>query len=136
MRTFRVTVNGEAYEVTVEEVGPGQEEATRLAAPPGPAPVAKAEPARSAQVPAPSSASRRPSLAPGVQHVLAPLPGAILTVRVKEGEAVAEGQVLCLLEAMKMENEVVAPVAGVVREVHVTPGQSVAGGDVLFGLQA
>jgi biotin carboxyl carrier protein len=68
--------------------------------------------------------------------VRAPLPGAILDVRVAPGQKVEEGQVLFLLEAMKMENEVVAPIAGVVQEVRVAAGQTVELGELLCLVEA
>ncbi|MDI6905457.1 MAG: biotin/lipoyl-binding protein [Candidatus Bathyarchaeia archaeon] len=64
--------------------------------------------------------------------VTAPMTGKILSVMVKKGDQVKAGQVLCILEAMKMENEIAAPKAGVVREVYASDGSSVSEGEVLF----
>jgi biotin carboxyl carrier protein len=64
--------------------------------------------------------------------VTAPMTGKILSVRVKKGEQVKAGQVLCVLEAMKMENEIATPKAGTVREVYVSDGSSVSEGEPLF----
>ncbi len=63
---------------------------------------------------------------------MAPMAGKIVSVRVKKGDAVKMGAVLCVLEAMKMENEIGAPRAGAVQEVNVAEGSSVSEGDVLF----
>jgi biotin carboxyl carrier protein len=126
-----VTVDGTAYDVTVEEADDGAAAPVPEAARP-----AAAAP-RHAQVAVPA----RPAAAEARRHetgqleVTAPLPGAVLAVRVGVGDSVVEGQVLCLLEAMKMENEIVAPGAGTVREVAVQAGQSVAAGEVLLRIE-
>ena len=115
MKKYNVNVNGTMYEVTVEEVVGG---AAPVAAAPAPvaAPVA---------APAPAAAPA------GGESVTSPMPGNILSVNVNVGDTVAEGQVLMILEAMKMENEIVAPEAGVVANVAVAQGASVNTGDVL-----
>lgn len=64
-----------------------------------------------------------------------PMPGKIVTVAVNEGDEVKAGQVLVILEAMKMQNEIAAPAAGTVKKVHVKPGQNVEGKDVLIELE-
>lgn len=64
--------------------------------------------------------------------VTAPMTGKILSIKVKKGDAVKAGQVLCVLEAMKMENEIAAPFAGTIREVYVSEGSSVSEGEPLF----
>ena len=80
-------------------------------------------------------AAAAPKAAPaGGQSVAAPMPGTILAVNVKPGQAVKKGDVLIMLEAMKMENEIMAPVDGTVGAVNVTKGQSVQSGDVLLTL--
>lgn len=68
-------------------------------------------------------------------RVKPPMPGKIVTVAVNEGDEVKAGQVLLILEAMKMQNEIVAPSAGSVKKVHVKPGQNVEGKDVLIELE-
>ena len=128
MRRFNVTVNGVSYDVVVEEVA-----ADAVAPAPVAAPVApKAAPA------APKAAPAAPKAAPagnaGAIAVKAPMPGTIMKVNVAVGDAVKKGDVLCVLEAMKMENDISAPQDGVVASVNVQKGVSVQGEDVLVTL--
>ena len=131
MRKFNITVNGTAYEVEVEEIG-GAPSAAPAAAPAAPAPApsvqAAAPKAAPAQTPAPAAAPA------GGTNVQAPMPGTILSVKVNVGDTVSEGQVLCILEAMKMENEIMAPKAGKVVSVSVSQGSSVNSGDALVSI--
>ena len=123
MRKFAITVNGVAYEVEVEEIGG----APVFAAAPVAAPVAAA--------PAPVAAA--PAAAPaaaGKETVKAPMPGTINAVKVSNGQAVKKGDVLVVLEAMKMENEIMAPCDGTVASVNVSQGATVNTGDVLVSL--
>lgn len=120
MKTYTITVNGNVYDVTVEE-GAG------VAA----APVAQA-PAAKAAAPAPKPAA--PAGPQGGVKVSAPMPGKILAVKAAVGAAVKKGDVLLILEAMKMENEVVAPQDGTVASVNVSEGAMVESGDVLATL--
>ena len=122
MRRFNVTVNGVSYDVVVEEVGA---EAQAPAAAPAQAPAApKAAPAVKAFPAAPQ----------GAVAVKAPMPGTIMKVNVTAGQAVKKGDVLCVLEAMKMENDISAPQDGVVASVNVQKGASVQGEEVLVTL--
>ena len=133
MRTFQVTVNGTAYQVQVEEVAAG---AAPQAAPAAP-PVAQAAPAPvAAPAPAPQAAPA-PAAAPvaGGEEVKCPMPGTVLDIRVSAGQAVKKGDVLCILEAMKMENEIMAPRDATVAQVVTSKGSSVNAGDVLLVLQ-
>lgn len=118
MKRFNITVNGKAYDVAVEEVGAGSA--------PAAAPAQTAAPA-AAPVPAAAPA--------GGTAVKAPMPGNILEVKVNPGDTVAEGQVLMVLEAMKMENDIVAPKAGTVASVNVKKGDSVNRDDLLASIQ-
>ncbi|WP_026476989.1 biotin/lipoyl-containing protein [Alkaliphilus transvaalensis] len=133
MKKFNITVNGVSYEVEVEEVKDGVVSAPRAAAP-APKPAAPAAPKAAAPKAAP--AAKPAAAAPaGATSIEAPMPGNIWKVIAKEGQAVKEGDVLIILEAMKMENEIVAPADGVVATIHVAEGASVNGGDVLVSLK-
>ena len=120
MRKFNITVNGVAYEVEVEEVAAGSA---------APAPAAAAPKAAPAAPKAAPAAAKAP-VAAGTQ-VKAPMPGTILDVKVSQGASVKKGDVLMVLEAMKMENEILAPQDGTVAQVGVSKGASVNSGDVL-----
>ena len=120
MKNYIVTVNGVSYEVSVEEVEEGQ------AAAPAVAPV-KAAPVK---VEAPAKKAKA-SGAAGSVKVSAPMPGKIIAVKKDAGAAVKKGEVILVLEAMKMENEIVAPQDGTVASVNVGAGDAVEAGDVL-----
>ena len=110
MKKYRVNVNGTVYEVELEEI-------------------TGAAPAAAAPVAAPAAA---PAVAPaGGEKVCAPMPGTILSVNVSNGSAVKKGDVLMILEAMKMENEIMAPCDGTVTSVSVTKGAAVESGALL-----
>lgn len=113
---LRITIDGHTYEATVEDLGAA-----------GPA-VAAAPPAAAA-APLAAPAAPAPGAAPG--EIRAPLPGVVTEVRCRVGQAVAAGQVLVVLEAMKMDNEIGSPRAGTVRELRVGRGDSVEPGQVL-----
>ena len=113
MKKYRVNVNGIAYEVEIEEIT--QEAAAAKAA--SPAPAATSVPAA--------------SVSAGGEKVSAPMPGNILSVKVKEGDVVKAGSVLMILEAMKMENEIMAPCDGKISQVAVSAGQTVETGALL-----
>ena len=122
MRKFNITVNGVAYEVEVEEVAAGEASAPVAAAP-------KAAPKAAAPAAKPAAAPKAAPVANGTK-VNAPMPGTILDVKVAQGQAVKKGDVLLILEAMKMENEILAPQDGTVAQVNVSKGASVNSGDV------
>lgn len=123
--TYKITLNGRTYEVEVaagkamllseyEAVAP----AAPMAAPVTVSPEAAATPA--------------PAITGSGEAITAPMPGTILKVNVIQGQAIEEGEVLCILEAMKMENEITAPKAGTVAQVIATMGSSVDTGAPLF----
>lgn len=123
MKNYRITVNGTSYDVSVEELAAG---VTPVAAPvAAPAPVAAAP----AAAPAPAK-----SAGAGSVKVVSPMPGKILDVKAKVGDSVKKGQVMLILEAMKMENEVVAPEDGTVASIDVAAGAAVEAGDTLATL--
>ena len=118
MKKYRVNVNGTDYEITLEEVTGA--EASKPSAPVAqPAPAAAPAPA---EAPAAPAATAAPA---GGEQILSPMPGNILNVNVKVGDAVKKGQVLLILEAMKMENEIMAPKDGTVTQVLVAKGATV-----------
>ena len=110
MKAYRVNVNGNVYEITLEVIDKAD-----IKAPAAPAPAA---------APAPV----------GAQTINAPMPGTILKVNVSNGQAVKKGDVLMILEAMKMENEILAPCDATVSSVNVSAGQSVDSGATLCSL--
>ena len=113
MKKYRVNVNGTVYEVELEEM---------TGAPSAPA--------------APAAAPAAPAAAPaaGGEKVTSPMPGTILSVNVAAGDAVKRGQVLMILEAMKMENEIMCPCDGTVTSVSVTKGTAVESGTLLCAI--
>ena len=123
MKYYNITVNGVAYSVSVEETAAG---AAPVAAAPA-APKAPAAPAAAPKAAAPAGAA-------GAVSVKAPMPGNILDVKVAAGASVKAGDVLVILEAMKMENEIVAPQNGTVASINVNKGDTVNSGDVLVSM--
>ena len=124
MKQYTITVNGVAYDVTVEEKNGGVGSAPKA--------VEKSAPAAAAPVAsAPQAAAKEGNVA-----VSAPMPGKILAVKAKEGDSVKAGDVLLVLEAMKMENDIVAPQDGVVASINVKVGDSVESGAKLASLNA
>lgn len=129
MKKFNITVNGKSYEVDVEEIGgntapaPVRRQESAPVASPSVAPAAAPAP-KAAPAPAPAAIS-------GGETINSPMPGTILDIKVNVGDAVSNGTVLVILEAMKMENEIMAPSAGKVLSINVTKGASVNSGDVL-----
>ena len=121
MKNYTITVNGNVYDVTVEE-GTGTGAATQAAAP-----VKKTAPKAAPKAAAPVGAQ-------GAVKVNAPMPGKILKVNATAGAAVKKGDVLVVLEAMKMENEICAPQDGTIATVECAAGDSVESGKVLVSL--
>ena len=116
MKKYRVTVNGTAYEIELEELT-------------GAAPAPAAATAAPAPAPAPAAAPA------GGEQVTSPMPGTILSINVAAGDTVKRGQVLMVLEAMKMENEIMSPADGTVISVSVSSGSAVESGTLLCVIQ-
>lgn len=131
---YKVTLNGKIYEVEVEK-GEAMVKAEYEAALPTAAPATPAAPA--APVPAAPAAPAAPAPAAqaGANTVPSPLPGNINAVNFSVGQAVKAGDVVIILEAMKMENEIVAPKAGTLTKLHVQKGAVVNTGDPLFDVE-
>ena len=131
---YKVTLNGRTYEVEVEK---GQamltDEYEAYAPAPAAAPVAAAPAAPAAPAAAPA-APAAPAVTAAGETVSAPMPGAILRVEVSQGQAVKSGQLLLVMEAMKMENEILAPRDGTVAQVLVQKGTAVDTGAPLLVL--
>ena len=124
MKKYNITVNGTTYEVVVEEAG-------EVSA----APVYSAPAAPVAAAPSPVASAAPKAAGPaGATAVKAPMPGNIIKVNVKPGDSVKKGDVLCVLEAMKMENDIMAPADGTVATVDASAGQSVQTDAVLVTL--
>lgn len=124
MKKYNITVNGNTYEVYVEEADGA------FTAPVASAPVAAPTAAPAAKAAAPKAAAT-PA---GANKVTAPMPGTILQVKVSQGQSVKKGDVICVLEAMKMENDIPAPCDGVIASINVQKGASVNAGDVLASI--
>ncbi|HBH94427.1 MAG TPA: acetyl-CoA carboxylase biotin carboxyl carrier protein subunit [Ruminococcaceae bacterium] len=121
MKRYNITVNGTAYDVTVEETEGG--------APAAPAAV-------KAAAPKPAAAPKAAAGTAGNVKISAPMPGTIVEVKAKVGDTVKNGTVIAVLEAMKMENDVVADRDGTIASINVSKGESVSTGSVIATLNA
>ncbi len=121
MKRYTITVNGTPYDVTVDEAGAS----APVAAPAAPA----AKPAAPAPAVKPAVSGDEGSI-----KVEAPMPGTILDVKTSVGASVKSGDVLCILEAMKMENDIVAPADGTVASIAANKGDSVEAGQIIVTL--
>lgn len=128
IKKYNITVNGKSYEVEVEEVGVSPSQNTKSQE------VAKAPPVAQPKVSKAPQQTSTPAPSVGNNIVNAPMPGTIFEIKVNVGEQVKKGDVLLILEAMKMENEIMAPNDGVVSHIHVSKGSSVSSGDALITL--
>lgn len=135
MKRYSVTVNGTVYDVVVEEVDANGVVSAPVVSAPVAAPVAA--PVQAAPV---APAAQKPVAKPvatgstGATQVTSPMPGTILDVKVSVGQSVKKGDVICVLEAMKMENDIPAPADGVIASINVQKGASVAANDLLASL--
>lgn len=128
MKRYNITVNGRAYDVVVED-------ADGSSAPVAAAPAPQAAPAATpAPAPEPAQAEAPAPSAEGAIKVESPMPGTIMDVKVAVGDTVKDGQVLLILEAMKMENDIVSPGDGVVASINVKQGDSVSANDLLISI--
>ena len=127
MKKYNVTVNGVTYEVVVEEAG-------EVAVAPAPQAPQTAAPAAPKAAPAPAAKPAATKPAAGAKTVNAPMPGTILKVNVKVGDAVKKNDLICILEAMKMENEIFAAEDGTVTAINTPQGTSVNTGDAIVTL--
>ena len=126
-KQYKITVNGKTYDVSVEEIKSEKVQVQKASA----APVVS----NNTPAPAPVKQQSAPSAAAideNAVSVKATMPGTILSFNVAVGDKVSEGQVVAILEAMKMENEVTAPASGVVKSIHVEKGSSVVEGQVIL----
>lgn len=128
MRKFIVNVNGNSYEVEVEEIGAVSSPVVAAA----PAPAAVSAPA-AAPAQAPAASAPKAAAPAGGTPVNAPMPGTIVDIKVSNGASVKKGDLLLIMEAMKMENEIFSPADGTVTVV-TSKGASVNSGDVLVTL--
>ncbi|MBS7324904.1 MAG: acetyl-CoA carboxylase biotin carboxyl carrier protein subunit [Angelakisella sp.] len=122
MKRFLIKINGKTYDAEVEVLGAS-------AAAPAPA----AAPKAAAPAPAPAAPAAAPK-AGGPANVTSPLPGTVLRLVKNAGDTVAAGEVVMIVESMKMENEVVAPEAGRIASIAVAAGSAINTGDLLFTL--
>lgn len=136
MKKYNVTVNGVVYEVVVEEADGTAVSAPAAAPAVTPAPVAAPAPAvtPATAAPAPAAAAPKASGAQGSIKVVAPMPGTILKLNVKVGDTLKANDLVCILEAMKMENEIFTAEGGVVKSIEAAQGASVNAGDVIITL--
>ena len=126
MSKYRITVEGKTYEMDVELIGANGAAVQSVAK--------AAAPVVAAPKAAPAPVAAKPAEV-GSGSVVAPMPGTILKVLKATGDAVKTGEVVLILEAMKMENEITAPADGTIGSLNLTEGSTVAGGDLLFDVK-
>jgi len=129
MKKYNITVNGKTYQVEVEQVkGNGQTSAA-------PMQQEKAAPSPAKATPSPAKKPEASAPAASAGDVIAPMPGTVLEVKVEQGQSVKAGEVVLILEAMKMENEITADTDGKITKIFAPKGTSVNTGDPLVGLE-
>lgn len=132
-RKFKITIEGESYEVEVEEI-----EETRPKAPPSPAKAPPITPGRPPADPGPSSSSVAkppPATVAAEEVVTSPMPGTIVSIKVKTGDVVKAGDILLILESMKIENEIPAPRDGKIKQIFVAEGKYVRRREPLVAIE-
>ena len=137
MKRLRITVNGNTYDVAVEEVSGDASYVPAAPAAPMtavPAPTAVSVASITPAAPMPSAPQKVDSAGEG-DPIQAPMPGGIINVLVKTGDSVKAGQVLIILEAMKMENEIKSPKDGIITGIYVNKGDSVDTGKTMMNLK-
>ena len=117
MRKFLVKVNNQQFEVELEEVKSNRQ---------------SDKPVEKISKPSSNGNVSVPTVSANGEKILAPMPGSIIKVNVSKGDEVKRGQVLLVLEAMKMENEITSPADGKVTDIQVEKGQCISAGDVLI----
>lgn len=128
MKKFQITFKGQVYELDVEEIGGAAPITKKAVSSPAPVQAQPSSPVAPAATLTPKAAPTAPA---GAKTVLAPMPGKIMAVNIKAGDSVKRGDVIFVLEAMKMQNEIMATQDGKVSDVSVAVGQTVSTGDVL-----
>lgn len=123
MKKYKITVNGQSYEVEVEEIGK-ENISTEDTTP-------TSEPPKTASQPKKAPKAPKKAVTAGAGKVTCPMPGTIISIKAKEGDKIFKGDVIMILEAMKMENEIQAPQDCVITSINVAEGASVNTGDIL-----
>ncbi len=134
MKAYRVKVNGQVYDVEIEDQGSNAPQPVKAQTPAPAAPAPAAAPA--AAKPAAPQAPKAPASVPaGAKKITAPMPGTIVEIKVAVGDEVSPGQVVAVLEAMKMKNDLPSDVSGKVSAILVSSGQSVQTGEALVTIE-
>jgi biotin carboxyl carrier protein len=128
MSKYRITLDGKTYEMDVELIGEGG--AVKPVAKKAESAVPVSAPAAVSAAPAAPAKQAQPEVSSG--SVVAPMPGTVIKIVKNAGDEVKAGELVLILEAMKMENEISSPVSGVISAINCTAGGTVNGGDVLF----
>ncbi|TET39896.1 MAG: biotin/lipoyl-binding protein [Dehalococcoidia bacterium] len=130
-RKFRITIEGESYEVEVEEI---EEAKARAPAPVAKTPLATPEAPLASPKTSPTPATKSP-VRVAEEVVTSPMPGTVISIKVKVGDLVKAGDVLLLLESMKIQNEIPAPREGKIKEIFVSEGQYVRRREPLVAIE-